>query len=278
MTCRIVCGVCPHHCVLEEGQTGFCRARANHGGLSVSLTYGMLSSLALDPIEKKPLRRFYPGSMILSAGTTGCNLRCAFCQNHEISMAATPDIPRIRIEPENLVAEAMKLKPQGNIGLAFTYNEPLIGFEYVLDSARLARNVGLKTVLVTNGYTSPETLYAVLPFIDAMNIDLKGFTGPFYSNLKGDLETVKNTIHRAHSVCHVEVTTLIIPNENDSPEDMEHQAAWLASLNRDIPLHITRFFPRHQYYDRDPTPPETLAELGAIAEQHLRYVYYPGRK
>lgn len=267
------CAICPHGCDLKDGQTGFCRARANRGGKVVSLTYGKVSALALDPIEKKPLKRFHPGSMILSVGATGCNLRCQFCQNHEIAQECG-NVETREMSPEKLVHMALSLTQRGNIGLAFTYNEPLVGYEFVRDCAELAHRNELKTVLVTNGMINEEPLMAFLPVIDAMNIDLKGFTAEFYDALQGDLETVKNTIVKAQSCCHVEITTLVIPGENDNPEDMERQAAWIASLHPDIPLHLSRFFPRYHYTDRAPTPPETLQALADIARKHLRYVYF----
>jgi pyruvate formate lyase activating enzyme len=268
-----VCGICPHSCALEDGQTGFCRARTNLGGEISCNNYGKLTSLALDPIEKKPFARFMPGSRILSAGSYGCNLRCPFCQNCEISMKGEGESETAYYLPERLVAEAVKLIPYGNIGLAFTYNEPLIGYEYVYDCSRLARQKGLKTVLVTNGYICEKPLVDILPYIDAMNIDLKGFTEGFYKKLSGDLETVKQTIKISAGSCHVEVTTLIIPGENDGEEEMNNLSGWLASVGSDIPLHISRFFPRYHYGDRSPTPVETVYRLAEIARQNLKYVY-----
>ena len=170
------CELCFHHCTLDEGQTGLCRARGCRGGKIVSLNYGKLTSLALDPIEKKPLRRFHPGSLILSVGSFGCNLRCPFCQNHEISMASDGELQTVIVTPEQLAAKAAELVPQGNIGVAYTYNEPLIGYEYVRDCAALIHEQGLANVLVTNGTIEEASWRALLPFLDAVNIDLKGFT------------------------------------------------------------------------------------------------------
>lgn len=270
---KVVCGICPHCCALAEGQIGFCRARSNRGGEVVSLTYGKVSALALDPIEKKPLRHFHPGSMILSVGATGCNMRCPFCQNHGIAQDCE-NAECEEVTPDALVRTAIKLRERGNIGLAFTYNEPLVGYEYVRDCAKLARQNGLKTVLVTNGMINDEPFAELLPQIDALNIDLKGFTARFYDGLRGDFETVKNTIEKAQKNCHVEVTTLVIPEENDSVDDMERQAAWLASLRPDIPLHLTRFYPRYHYSERASTPPETIRVLVNVARKHLRYVEF----
>lgn len=268
----MICTLCPHRCDIPEGKTGRCRARSNQNGVIVCSNYGKLTALALDPIEKKPLARFYPGSRILSVGSYGCNLRCPFCQNSEIAMA-NASIPTVTASPEQLVRQAEELIPQGNIGLAFTYNEPLISYEYVLDCAKLAREHGLKTVLVTNGTICKEPLLKLLPYLDAMNIDLKGFTQQYYDMVGGDLETVKETISLAAKHCHVEVTTLVIPGENDRTEEMEALASWLASVDPNIPLHISRFFPQYKMLDRPPTSVETIYRLRDVAAKHLRYVY-----
>jgi pyruvate formate lyase activating enzyme len=270
---RVLCEICPHGCRLEEGHAGFCRARGNSGGTVTALNYGRVTSLALDPIEKKPLHRFMPGSSILSVGSFGCNLRCPFCQNCGISMADGNTAETYALTPEQLVGKALALRPRGNIGIAYTYNEPLIGFEFVYDTAVLARENELKNVLVTNGYICEKPLGEILPFVDAMNIDLKGFTDEFYRKLSGDLETVKRTIARSAGSCHVEVTTLVIPGENDGDGEMAALSHWLGTVSPDIPLHLSRFFPRYQYKDKSPTPPETLYRLRDIAKQHLKYVY-----
>ncbi len=268
----MACGLCPHHCNLTEGQTARCRARMNRGGHIVSLSYGRLTALALDPIEKKPLRRFRPGSMILSAGSFGCNMRCPFCQNSDISMAGA-EFETMSVSPAALVEKAIGLKSHGNIGIAYTYNEPLVGYEYVLDCARLAREAGLCNVLVTNGMVCDDPLRTLLPFIDAMNIDLKCFTEEGYRHLGGDLPTVQNTIRTAAAACHVEVTTLVVPGLSDSPDDMEAEAAWLAGIDPAIPLHLSRFFPRYHMAGASPTPLSTLHTLRDIAAGRLCYVY-----
>lgn len=268
----MICILCPHHCDLLEGQTGFCNARTNRNGAIICNNYGKLTSLALDPIEKKPLARFFPGSMILSVGSYGCNLRCQFCQNYEISMA-DESTPTTYVSPEQLIQKAQELVSQGNIGIAFTYNEPLVGYEYVLDCSMLAHEQGLKTVVVTNGTICGKSLVELLPYIDAMNIDLKGFTQEFYNAIKGDLQTVKATIALAAKACHVEVTTLIIPGENDSEQEMEALSEWLASISSEIPLHISRFFPKYKMQGKAPTPLETIFRLKEIAEKYLTYVY-----
>ena len=270
---KALCKLCFHHCALDEGQTGLCRARACQDGKIVSLNYGKLTSLALDPIEKKPLRRFHPGSLILSVGSFGCNLRCPFCQNHEISMAGDSGIQTVEVSPEQLAAKAAELVPQGNIGVAYTYNEPLIGYEYVQDCASLVHEQGMVNVLVTNGTVEEEPWRALLPLVDAANIDLKGFTSAWYRRLGGDLETVKRSIVLAAERCHVEVTTLLIPGENDSEEEIRELARWLASINSEIPLHLSRFFPRYRMLDSPPTPVEQVYRLAEAAQEYLSHVY-----
>ena len=267
------CELCFHHCALDEGHTGLCRARACQDGKIVSLNYGKLTSLALDPIEKKPLRRFHPGSLILSVGSFGCNLRCPFCQNHEISMAGDSGIPTVEVSPEQLAAQAAELVPHGNIGVAYTYNEPLIGYEYVRDCAALVHEQGMVNVLVTNGTVEEEPWRALLPLVDAANIDLKGFTPSWYRRLGGDLETVKRSIVLAAERCHVEVTTLLILGENDSEEEIRELARWLASISSEIPLHLSRFFPQYQMVDRLPTPVEQVYRLSEAAQEYLSHVY-----
>lgn len=228
--------------------------------------------MALDPIEKKPLRRFRPGSVILSVGSFGCNLRCPFCQNAEIA-AAGEEIPTRDCPPEALVQEALRLRSRGSIGVAYTYNEPLVGYEYVRDCAALVHEAGMVNVLVTNGTIAEEPWRALLPLIDAVNIDLKGFTERWYRTLGGDLETVKRSIALAAGCCHVEVTTLIVPGENDSEDEMRALSSWLASVDADISLHVSRFFPRHRMTDRPPTPVETVYRLAEAARENLRHVY-----
>lgn len=273
---HITCRVCPHHCSLAEGQYGRCRARKNENGTIISTNYGKLTALMLDPIEKKPLRRFHPGSQILSVGSFGCNLSCPFCQNYEIAMIGESNVAYREMQPEELADMAEQCKMYGNIGVAFTYNEPLIGYEYVCDTARLVHARGMKNVLVTNGTAELSVLDEILPYIDAMNIDLKGFRAAYYQKLGGDLATVKNFIARAackDANCHVELTTLIVPGENDSEEEMEQEAQWIAAINPAIPLHVTRFFPRYKMTDRAATDVEKIYRLRAVAEKYLKWVY-----
>ena len=276
-----VCGVCFRHCQLNEGQTGFCGGRIERNGRVEALNYGRVTSLSLDPIEKKPLARFFPGSRILSVGSFGCNLRCPFCQNHEISWseqarkyAETAETFR----PEELAGLAVQTKKRGNIGLAFTYNEPLVGYEFVRDTAALTHAEGLKNVLVTNGTAELSVLEELSPCIDAMNIDLKGFTEAYYRDvLGGDLRQVLHFIEAAVSFCHVELTTLIVPGENDSEEEMRALSAWVSRLKlpdgEEVPLHISRFFPRFHMQDRDATEVRTVYRLAEVAREKLKYVY-----
>lgn len=269
---EIVCPVCMHHCRLKENQTGRCRARKNESGKSVSISYGLVTSLALDPIEKKPLARFHPGSMILSAGSFGCNLDCPFCQNASIAAAGIGEIQTEQLSPEALAGLAQELQTRGNIGVAYTYNEPMVGFEYVRDTARLVKARGMKNVVVTNGSVCREALTEVLPFIDAFNIDLKGFTKEYYQKLGGDLDTVLAFISLAVRNSHVELTTLIAPGENDTPEEMRALSTWVAQLDPGIPLHITRFFPRRRMRDKQPTEVSVLRKLADIAGECLQTV------
>ncbi len=268
-----VCPACFRHCRIREGGTGFCRARKNTGGRIVCLNYGKVTSLALDPIEKKPLARFYPGSKILSVGSFGCNMDCPFCQNDAISFADEDTVQWRYLPPDELADMARQLEPRGNIGIAYTYNEPMVGFEYVRDTARLVRDLGMKNVVVTNGAFTEETLNEVLPWIDAFNIDLKGFTQAWYSELGGDLETVKRFIIKAAQRAHVELTALIVPGKNDGEDEMRELSRWVASfLSRGVPLHITRFFPRREYVDKSPTDIALLRRLAAVAGESLETV------
>lgn len=274
---KTVCHTCMHHCSLEPGQRGLCRARKNEGGRIVCENYGKITSLALDAVEKKPLKLFYPGSRILSVGSYGCNLRCAFCQNHEISMSEFETVRTIYISPQALAEKALACKDAGNIGVAFTYNEPLVAWEYIRDTGTLVKKAGMKNVLVTNGTASLEILEEILPLTDAMNIDLKGFNELYYRELGGDLETVKEFILRAAAGCHVELTTLIVPGKNDTVSEMEKEAEWIASVEeaagKKIPLHVTRFFPRYHMTDREATEVGTVYALAEAARKYLAYVF-----
>lgn len=273
---QVLCDVCPKFCKLREGQIGFCRARSNIGGKIVPINYGQATSLALDPIEKKPLMRFCPGTYILSYGSYGCNPRCPYCQNASISMAGPDNCPHRVITPEGLTDLAVDLSKQepGNIGVAFTYNEPTVCFEFIRDTSKLLHEAGLKSVVVTNGGLVRTYADELLPHVDALNIDLKGFSNEFYRYVKGEFDTVKEFIKAAvEHKCHVELTTLVIPTKNDDPEEMEREVEWIASISPEIPLHLSRFFPRYKADDLPPTPAETIYRLKDIAEKKLKYVY-----
>ncbi len=275
------CGVCFRHCRLKEGQIGFCGGRIAKDGRTEAYNYGRITSLALDPIEKKPLNRFFPGSMILSVGSFGCNLRCPFCQNYEISWSEQAKrfaLTAETIAPEELAAIANRTRSRGNIGVAFTYNEPLIGYEFVRDTAKLLKAEGLMTVIVTNGTAELAVWDELKPYVDAMNIDLKGFTDRYYNEvLGGDRRQVMSFIEAAVKTCHVELTTLIVPGENDGEEEMRALSQWVARLkNPDgtgVPLHISRFFPRFHMQDHKATPVRTVYRLANVAREALDFVY-----
>ena len=279
------CEVCFRNCSIPEGGLGFCGARTCRDGIVTAANYGKVTSLALDPIEKKPLARFHPGSMIISAGSYGCNLRCPFCQNYQISWSDEAYRLADRAEyisPEELAEIAASYRSRGNIGVAFTYNEPLVGYEYIRDTAKLVREAGMYNVIVTNGTASLDVLNELAPYIDAMNIDLKGFTDSYYNDvLGGSRQMVMEFIEEAVRHCHVELTTLIVPGENDSEDEMREMTEWIAGLtdadgNRigdNVPLHISRFFPRFHMTDRSATDVSLVYRLAETARERLRYVY-----
>jgi pyruvate formate lyase activating enzyme len=271
---KAVCETCPRHCRLAEGAVGYCRARKAQGGRVVSANYGMATSLALDPIEKKPLSFFHPGSYILSIGSFGCNLRCPFCQNDSISQRGEGGVPVEHITPAQLAEVALRLKDErGNIGVAYTYNEPLVGWEFVRDAAREVRARGLVNVIVSNGCVEVAVIDELAPLIDAANIDLKGPSQKYYDWLGGNFDAVCRAIQTLHARgCHVEVTTLVVPGKNDREEDMDAIAAFIASVSPEIPLHVTRFYPRFQMTDTPPTSAATILRLAAVARRHLKKV------
>ena len=274
------CNVCHNGCYLNEGDTGLCMARICRDGKVVAKNYGQITSIALDPIEKKPLNLFYPGSMVVSVGSYGCNLRCPFCQNHEISYDFDREYPYgIReISPVELADIAQQYKNEGNIGVAFTYNEPLVGYEYVVDAAMEVHKRGMKTVLVSNGNVSREIAKEVIPHIDAMNIDLKGFTDAYYRDvLKGDRKMVMDFIERASKKAHVEVTTLVIPGYNDTEAEIKELSKWLSSLDggrgkESIALHLSRYFPRFKM-DVPATDVDLIYHLRDVASSELDNVF-----
>ena len=269
-----VCDVCPRHCRLADGATGFCRARKAVGGRVVSANYGQITSIALDPIEKKPLAFFHPGENILSVGSYGCNMRCPFCQNDSISQHGQDELQWQTATPHELAELALRLRgEQRNIGLAYTYNEPLIGWEFVRDCAKEIKARGMYNVLVSNGCATENVIAELAPLIDAANIDIKGPSQDYYDWIGGDFNAVCRTIRMLHGAgCHVEATTLIVPGHNDSDTDMESIAGFVASVSPDIPLHVTRFFPRWRMSDARPTPISTILRLADIAKHHLNHV------
>lgn len=231
--------------------------------------------MALDPIEKKPLARYMPGSKVLSVGSYGCNMYCAFCQNNSIAYGGEGDTKWREAAPEDLIVMAKDLMPQGNIGIAFTYNEPFVGYEFVRDTAVLAHKAGLKNVVITNGMINPRPLADVLSLIDAANVDLKAFSAETYKQLGGDLECAKRTISAMAEceTCHLEVTTLVVPGMNDSVREIAAVSEWLASLSPDIPYHLSRFFPCHKMQDRAATDVDEIYGLAEVASRCLNHVY-----
>ncbi len=274
------CNTCYRHCHLEEGMQGACRARSCRDGTVIASGYGEITAISLDPIEKKPLAGFCPGSKVLSVGFLGCNFNCPFCQNYDISYAGKDkdlEIPDTTyISPERLTEMALGLMDRGNIGLAFTYNEPLTSWEYVRDAGRMSHEAGMKNVLVSNGSASLEVLEEVLPYIDAMNIDLKTFDPDIYSKvLGGSLDAVKAFIGRACTDSHMEITTLVVPGISDSEDMIRDMAFWIASLpgGKDITYHLTRFFPRYKMDDVKATDVELIYHLADVAGEYLDHVY-----
>lgn len=263
------CMLCPHGCTIGVGKVGICRTRMNLDGRLILTTYGACSSTQVDPIEKKPLFHFHPGRRILSLGSLGCNLSCRFCQNWQISQSATGTRFIAPRQAAKLAAEA-----EGNIGIAYTYNEPLVWFEYLMDTAPMVREAGLKNVLVTNGEINERPLRELLPHIDAMNIDVKAKDEGFYRDVCGGLlAPVLRTVEiaRAEGV-HVEITNLLIPGHNDRAEQIEVLVDWIAELDSSIPLHLSRYHPDYQMTE-PPTPPQALVAAREIAMKKLRHVY-----
>lgn len=274
---KVQCIICPHQCILQEGQAGVCGVRQNVGGKITNRAHGLISALNFDPIEKKPLYHFYPGFEILSMGSYGCNLKCNFCQNWKIT---------IDVHADNIKQQSGKMYPmdeivalarsrKNNIGIAFTYNEPIVGFEYVLEVAAKIKKAGLKTVMVSNGYINTEPLEILLGKIDAFNIDIKAFAENFYHEITGgSLEPVLKTIKTIHNYKrHLELTYLVIPNKNDTVENFKEMVQWIYhELDENVVLHLSRYFPR--YKQTQPTTPEhKLEEFYHIAKEKLKYVY-----
>ncbi len=267
MSCR--CDICPNKCLIKENDFGICGVRKCSGDRIELPCYGMLSALSVDPIEKKPLYHFYPGSSILSAGFYGCSLSCPFCQNYHISKEFPKPSGRIT-SPEQLVETAVS---EGSFGIAYTYSEPVVHYEYIIDASKIASKKGLKNVLVTNGYINDFKTNKFLENIDAVNIDLKSFSDDFYRmELGGRLEPVLDFIRAAAESVHTEVTTLVIPGKNDSLEEISAAAGFLASFDKNIVYHLSAYYPAYKY-SAPPTDPGRLVLLAEKASEYLPFVF-----
>ncbi|MFW6458724.1 MAG: AmmeMemoRadiSam system radical SAM enzyme [Halodesulfurarchaeum sp.] len=275
----VECTACAHRCHLEPGQRGICRVRENVDGELRLLTYGLVADPTIgppgtmDPIEKKPLYHFHPGTPVLSFGGASCNFRCQFCQNAHLAFSAPEDLDLRSVSPDEAVESALE---QGAAGIAWTYNEPTIYAEYVRDGAKAAQEAGLYTVLVSNGYFTEEFLAEVGPYVDAINIDVKGFREEPHLEFVGSrLQPTLDSVERVHERgIHVEVTYLVIPNVTDDPEELGEFAEWVAGIDRSIPVHFSRFHPDHEMRDRPPTPLVALERAHEIAtDAGLEFVY-----
>ena len=270
----VQCNLCPHHCRIANGKTGVCRSRSNHDGVLVSEVYGKPCSLAIDPIEKKPLYHFHPGTTCLSIACTGCNFRCLNCQNHDISQVSPHDVGHHDLTPKQVVDLCLQHHCPG---IAYTYTEPLTYLEYVTDCARLAHEAGLWNILVTAGYVCQEPLASLLPWLNAANIDLKSFSDNIYQRISGGhLQPVLDTILSMRDAgVWIELTNLIIPTVNDDMQMIRHMCRWIVDNGlADHPLHFSRFFPRYRMQDLPPTPLHTLKEARQVAlDEGLKYVY-----
>jgi pyruvate formate lyase activating enzyme len=265
---KIQCNLCPNNCLISPGKTGVCKVRLNENGELIRPYFGKLAAVALDPIEKKPLYHFYPGTSILSIGFVGCSFHCPCCQNYHISQSTYASTEFI--DPQALVELAERKR---SFAIAYTYSEPLIHLEYVLEAARIARDKGIKNVLVSNGYINPQPAEELLNILDAANIDLKCFTEDFYrKEIGGKLEEVKRFITQAAGKIELEVTTLVIPGKNDSREEIAEIARFLADLDPAIPYHLSCYYPTYKY-TIPATPPQTVITLAEQARQYLKYVY-----
>lgn len=267
----MICDNCPHNCDLGEDRTGICHARSARDGKIICDNYGYVTSLALDPIEKKPLKMFHPSALILSVGSYGCNMDCPWCQNDSISRGrVTCD----KLTPAELIDIAIETKNRGNIGIAYTYNEPSVGYEFVRDCAMMATAKGLVNAVVSNGMLSRTRFDALLPYIDAYNIDLKTPDEKAYSSIGGDLDLILANIRSAHDFGrHIELTTLVVPRFNDTYEDIDHITSLVANIYPSIPLHITRFFPAGRMKEYEPTRLDLLYEFRERAKGRLQNVF-----
>ncbi len=271
---EVECLLCPHYCRMGEGKVGRCRSRCNRGGVLVSLVYGRPCALAIDPVEKKPLYHFHPGTDCLSIACTGCNFSCQNCQNHDISQASPDEVPQYDLPPEEIVALCLKHRCPG---IAYTYTEPLTYLEYVTDTARLARDKGLWNILVTAGYVCPQPLQDLLPWLDAANVDLKSFDDRIYRRVSGGcLSVVLDTLLAMRDAgVWVEITNLVIPGINDDSDMVASMCRWLVQNGfAGAPLHFSRFFPRYKFSHLPPTPVETLRRMRMVAlDTGIEHVY-----
>lgn len=268
-----VCRLCPHECMPAEGQTGFCGVRKVLNNRLYSTNYGVLAAVNIDPVEKKPLYHFYPGHPVLSLGTYGCNLHCSFCQNWTLARGCPAGEEKVSAPDDILDMLERQGGPEKVFGVAYTYNEPFTWYEFVSDTAKLVHEKGYRNVLVTNGYVKKEPLAALLPSIDAMNIDVKAFNETFYRKYcRGSLSEVVETVEAAAAQCHVEITCLLIPGVNDNEAEQEKLVRWMAGIDRNLVLHYSRYFPRYNL-DLPSTPPEVMVSARKRALRHLRYVY-----
>jgi len=267
------CFACAHECTIKKWDHGICHVRRNLDGKLATLIYAEVSSMNVDPIEKKPLFHFYPGSKVFSLGSVSCNFKCGHCQNYDISFAEFGELGTTEVLPERSVQLALERNCRG---IAWTYNEPTIWFEYTYDSAILAKEAGLYTVYVTNGYMTTQALEKIGPYLDAANVDVKGFSKKFYNGVcKARLDPVLQTCERMHEIgIHLELTYLVIPGLNDDDEQLGAFSAWAAGVDRDIPIHFSRFHPDWRMFDRPVTSMESLKRAHHVATQAgLRYIY-----
>ena len=272
---KVRCGLCPHNCIINNGKSGICKVRVNKNGVLTTENYGIVSSIGFDPIEKKPLYHFYPGSEILSVGSLGCNLQCDFCQNWQISQTSVSDFKRNSKEYKSSEIIELALSGENNAGIAYTYNEPTVFFEYMLEIAIDAHEKGLKNVMVTNGFIKKEPLDNLNQYIDAYSVDLKAFINDFYIDFtKSQLAPVNKTlINIAKTDKHLEITNLVIPGLNDSPEQFNEMVKWIKeNLGKKTILHISRYYPAYKL-KKEPTSVDKMLQLYEIAKEYLEYVY-----
>ncbi len=272
---KVKCVLCPHNCIVNNGKSGICKVRVNTNGILISENYGIVSSIGFDPIEKKPLYHFYPGTEILSIGSLGCNLQCEFCQNWQISQTSVREFGRESkfYKPDEIIDLA--LSRENNSGIAYTYNEPVVFFEFMIDVAKKAKKHNLKNVMVTNGFINKEPLNELNRYIDAYSVDLKAFNNNFFTEYtKSKLEPVKGSLlNIVKAEKHLEITTLVIPGLNDNPEEFEQMVKWIKeNLGKNVVLHISKYYPTYKL-NIEPTSVEKMLELNEIASDYLNHVF-----